>query len=176
MVSCNTSIMCQRMSYDLSWASGSSVCLLCLCSCLTVQLWVIISQQKEVMEELSLGEEGNMKAEGNPSPQMRHGRRTGEKSKMWETVQSSVEQHHPNKAVAERETNLFKENSMLYFCEVLKRRRKQAPLDQFLVRAAHEEKDSTESEDSRDSMVTACYTATLCPSQQPWRSSKGGAG
>jgi hypothetical protein len=43
---------------------------------------------------------------------------------MWETVQKYVEKHHPSKAVAVRAMNLFNDNAMSYFCEILKRRQK----------------------------------------------------
>jgi hypothetical protein len=45
--------------------------------------------------------------------------------KMWETVQKFVENHHLSKAVAVREMNLFNDNTMSYFREILKRRQKQ---------------------------------------------------
>jgi hypothetical protein len=66
---------------------------------------------------------------------------------MWETVQKFVEQHHPSKAVAVRAMNLFNDNAMSYFSEILKRRQKQVSLDRFLVKVAQKEKESTDSSD-----------------------------
>lgn len=72
--------------------------------------------------------------------------------KMWEKVQNFVEKHHPNKAVAVRAMNLFNENAMSHFCEILKRRQKQMSLDRFPVKVAQKEKDSIEPIDSSDSI------------------------
>jgi hypothetical protein len=44
--------------------------------------------------------------------------------------------------------NLFNDNAMSYFREILKRRRKQVPLERFLVNVAQKEKESTDSSDS----------------------------
>jgi Ca2+-binding EF-hand superfamily protein len=68
--------------------------------------------------------------------------------KMWETVQKFVEKHHLSKAVAVRVMNLFNDNAMSYFREILKRRQKQVSLDRFLVKVAQKEKESTDSSDS----------------------------
>jgi hypothetical protein len=67
---------------------------------------------------------------------------------MWETVQKFVGKHHPSKTVAVRAMNLFNDNAMSYFREILKRRQKQALLDRFLVKVAQKEKESTDSSDS----------------------------
>jgi hypothetical protein len=67
---------------------------------------------------------------------------------MWETVQKFLEKHNPSKAVAVRAMNLFNDNAMSYFREILKRRQKQVPLDRFLVKVAQKEKESTNSSDS----------------------------
>jgi hypothetical protein len=66
---------------------------------------------------------------------------------MWK-VQKRVEKHHPSKAVAVRAMNLFNDNAMSYFREILRRRQKQVPLDRFLVKVAQKEKESTDSSDS----------------------------
>jgi hypothetical protein len=63
-------------------------------------------------------------------------------------VQTFVEKHHPSKAVAVRAMNLFNDNAMSYFHEILKRRQKQVSLDRFLVKVAQKEKESTDSSDS----------------------------
>jgi hypothetical protein len=44
---------------------------------------------------------------------------------MWETVQNFVEKHHPNKTVAVRAMNIFSDNAMSHFREILKRRQNQ---------------------------------------------------
>ena len=75
-----------------------------------------------------------------------------EMCKMWETVQNFVEKHHPNKAVVVWAINLFNDNAMSHFCEILKRRQKQVSLDRFLVKVAWKEKDSIEPIDSSDSI------------------------
>jgi hypothetical protein len=62
---------------------------------------------------------------------------------MWETVQNFVEKHNPGKAVAVRAMNLFNDNAMSYFREILNKRQKQVSLDRFLVKVAQKEKEST---------------------------------
>ncbi|PNF29464.1 hypothetical protein B7P43_G04543 [Cryptotermes secundus] len=52
----------------------------------------------------------------------------------WETVASYIEKHHPNKAVAMRATNLFNDNVVSHFHQILKHRQKQMSLDSFLVK------------------------------------------
>ncbi|GBO12404.1 hypothetical protein AVEN_154258-1 [Araneus ventricosus] len=54
--------------------------------------------------------------------------------KAWETVASYVEKPHPNKAVAKRATNLFYDNAVSHFRQILKRRKKQMFLDSFLLK------------------------------------------
>jgi vacuolar-type H+-ATPase subunit I/STV1 len=68
--------------------------------------------------------------------------------KLWETVQTFVEKHHPSKAVAVRAMNLFNDKAMSYLREILKRRQKQVALDRRLVKVAQKEKESTDSSDS----------------------------
>jgi hypothetical protein len=58
---------------------------------------------------------------------------------MWETVQNFVEKHHPSKTVAVRAMNLFNDNAMSYFREIIKRWPKQVSLDRFLVKVAQKE-------------------------------------
>ena len=74
-----------------------------------------------------------------------------EMCKMWETVQKFVEKHHPNKAVAVRAMNIFNDNAMSHFREILKRREKQQSLDRFLVKVA--QKDSSEPTGDSDSIT-----------------------
>ena len=71
---------------------------------------------------------------------------------MWETVQNIVENHHPNTAVAVRVMDLFNDDAMSHFCEILKRRQKQTSPDRLLVKAVGKEKDSVEPTDSSDSV------------------------
>jgi hypothetical protein len=88
-------------------------------------------QQQEVMEISS--EEKKMETSLS-SNEFR------EVCKMWETVHKFVEKHHLSKAVAVRAMNLFNNNAMSYFREILKRRQKQVLLDRFLVKVAQKER------------------------------------
>ena len=63
---------------------------------------------------------------------------------MWERVQNFVEKPHPNKAVAVRAMNLFNDDAMSHFRQILKRRQKQRSLDSFLVKVTRKEKDPSE--------------------------------
>ena len=71
---------------------------------------------------------------------------------MWETVQNFVEKHNPKKAIAVQVMNLFNNNAMLHFHEILIRSQKEVSLDSFLVKVARNEKDSIEPIDSSDSV------------------------
>jgi hypothetical protein len=84
-------------------------------------------QQKEVME-ISSEEEGK-KMETSLS------------SQEISEVQKFVENRHPSKAMAVRVMDLFNDNAMSYFREILKRRQKQVSLDRFLVKVAQKEKE-----------------------------------
>ena len=66
----------------------------------------------------SAGEEEKKAEESLTSNEIR------EMCKMWETVKHSVEKHHPNKAAAVRAMNLFNDNAMSHFREILKRMQK----------------------------------------------------
>ncbi|GBL89460.1 hypothetical protein AVEN_87809-1 [Araneus ventricosus] len=79
-------------------------------------VWHCVSQQ-EIMEE-SLSEEKEVTAKQQSSSAIR------EMLKTWETVASSIEKHHPNKAVAMSATNLFYDNAESRFGQLLKRRKK----------------------------------------------------
>ncbi|KDR15886.1 hypothetical protein L798_09812 [Zootermopsis nevadensis] len=52
----------------------------------------------------------------------------------WGEVQSFVERYHHDKAVASRSINIFNDNAMCHFINILKRRQKQITMDNFLVR------------------------------------------
>jgi hypothetical protein len=67
---------------------------------------------------------------------------------MWDTVQKFVEKQHPSEAVAVRAMNLFNNNAMSYFREILKWRQKQGSVNRFLVKVTQKEKESTDSRDS----------------------------
>ncbi|XP_043259296.1 tigger transposable element-derived protein 1-like [Colletes gigas] len=54
--------------------------------------------------------------------------------KAWESVASYIEKHHPNKTVAMRATNIFNDNAVSHFYQILKGRQKQMSLDSFLVK------------------------------------------
>jgi hypothetical protein len=86
------------------------------------------------MEEISSEEEEKKTEISLTSNEIR------EVCKMWETVQNFVEKHHPSKAVAVRSMNLFNDNAMSYFREILRRRQKQVSLDRFFVKVAQKEK------------------------------------
>jgi len=52
----------------------------------------------------------------------------------WCEVQSFMERYHPDKAVASCSINIFNDNAMCHFRNILKPRQKQITLDNFLVR------------------------------------------
>ena len=86
-----------------------------------------------------------------------------EMCKMWETVQNFVEKHHLNKAVAVQAMNLFNDNAMSHFREILKRRQKYVSLDRFLVKVARKEKDCIEPVHSSDSVSDSeSHPTKLC--------------
>jgi len=82
--------------------------------------------QKAIVKEMSSEEE---ERRGNIPTSLIH-----EICAKWGEVQSFVERYHPNKAVASRSINMFNDNAMCHFTNILKRRQKQITLDNFLVR------------------------------------------
>ncbi|PNF33870.1 hypothetical protein B7P43_G07233 [Cryptotermes secundus] len=88
--------------------------------------------QQEVVED-SLSEEEEEEEEEVTAKQQSSGA-IKEMLKAWEIVASYIEKHHPNKAVAMRATNLFNDNAVSHFHQILKRRQKQMSLDSFLVK------------------------------------------
>lgn len=52
----------------------------------------------------------------------------------WESVASYIKKHHPNQTVAIRATELFNDNAVSHFQQILKRRQKQTTLDSFLLK------------------------------------------
>lgn len=81
--------------------------------------------QQEVLED-SLSEEVAEKQQS--SGEIR------EMLKAWESVASYIEKHHPNNEVAIRAANLFNDNAVSHFRQILKRRQKQMSLDTFLLK------------------------------------------
>ncbi|GBM44903.1 hypothetical protein AVEN_132346-1 [Araneus ventricosus] len=81
--------------------------------------------EQEVMEESS-SEEWEVTSKKQSSSTIR------EMLKAWETVASYIKKHHPNKAVAMRATNLFYDNAVSNFRQILKRRQK-ISLDRLLL-------------------------------------------
>ena len=94
-------------------------------------------QQREVIEELSSGEE-EVKKDTIPSSEIKKA------LKNWEELQDFIEKHHPNKEVSGRAINLFNQNALLHFRDMLKRREKQASLDRFLVKLPKRQQSDSE--------------------------------
>jgi len=82
--------------------------------------------QKAIVEKMSLEEEEGR--EDVPTSLIR------EINAKWGKVQSFVERYHPDKAVASRSINIFHDNAMCHFRNILKPRHNQITLDNFLVR------------------------------------------
>ncbi|GBO21750.1 hypothetical protein AVEN_37516-1 [Araneus ventricosus] len=80
--------------------------------------------QQEIMEE-SLSEEEVATAKQESSGAVR------ERLKVRKTVASCIKKHHPNKVVAMRAANLYNDNAVLSFSQILKRRQKQMSLNSF---------------------------------------------
>nr|KAF6463386.1 tigger transposable element derived 1 [Molossus molossus] len=62
----------------------------------------------------------------------------------WGEMQNFIEKYHPDREVASRAINLFNDNAMFHFRQVLKRRQKQS-LDRFLVRQRPSEPEASSS-------------------------------
>ncbi|PVD28300.1 hypothetical protein C0Q70_10887 [Pomacea canaliculata] len=63
----------------------------------------------------------------------------------WAEIANFVEQHHPDKVVANRAVNIFNDNVMSTFRKILQRRKKQQTIDKFFrkeIRQATAEQDS----------------------------------
>jgi len=82
--------------------------------------------QKAIVEEIFSEEEEGM--EDVPTTLIR------EICAKWGEVQSFVERYHPDKAVASRSINIFSDNAMCHFRNILKRRQKQITMENVLVR------------------------------------------
>ena len=82
--------------------------------------------QKTIVEEMSSqGEEGR---EDVPTSLIH------EICTKWGEVRSFVEPYHPDKAVASCSINMFSDNALCHFRNILKRRQEKITLDNFLVR------------------------------------------
>ncbi|XP_053061033.1 centlein isoform X1 [Acinonyx jubatus] len=95
-------------------------------------VWNELAYFKRENQELMIQKGGREKGGRIHSLQMRLRR-----CKMWETVQNFVKKHHPNKSVAVQAMNLFNDNTMSHFREILKRSQKmnlQEELDKLKVR------------------------------------------
>jgi hypothetical protein len=84
--------------------------------------------QKETERSLSGMEE--VIAELTPSGEIK------KMLKSWETVALYIEKHHPDKTVTMRAINLFSDNVVLPFHQILKHSQKQLSLDNFLIKKA----------------------------------------
>ncbi|XP_023230982.1 tigger transposable element-derived protein 1-like isoform X1 [Centruroides sculpturatus] len=83
-------------------------------------------QQKEVLKEIPSEEE-----EGREDVPIALINKMCAK---WSEVQSFVERYHPDNAVASRVINLFNDNAMSHFHNIVKRRQNQISLDRVLVK------------------------------------------
>ena len=106
-------------------------------------------QQREVNEELSSGEEEDRDpCEHQPSSGIK------EMIQAWETVSTYVEKYLPNKAVAVRSTNLFNQNVIKHFRDILKRRQKQVSMDRYVVKRSAASVSETQPSDDLPTLVS----------------------
>jgi hypothetical protein len=82
--------------------------------------------QKETERSFSGMEE--VTAEPTPSGEIK------ETLKSWETIALYIEKHHLEKTVTMRAINLFSNNAVLQFHQILKHSQKQLSLDNFLIK------------------------------------------
>uniref|UniRef100_A0A8C5PXM0 HTH CENPB-type domain-containing protein n=1 Tax=Leptobrachium leishanense TaxID=445787 RepID=A0A8C5PXM0_9ANUR len=92
----------------------------------TDDLMALHREQQQEVVEISSEEEDKKAEEYLTSNEIR------EMCKMWETVKNFVAKHHPNKAVAVRTINLFNDNAMSHFHQMLKRGKRKCPLHNLL--------------------------------------------
>ena len=85
-----------------------------------------VSQEEVVEESMLEKEEETIKQQSSGAIR--------EMLKSWEAAAAYIEKYHPDKAVAVRATNLFNDNAVLPFYQILKRRQKQTSLDSFLIK------------------------------------------
>ncbi|XP_068121604.1 tigger transposable element-derived protein 1-like [Hyperolius riggenbachi] len=87
-----------------------------------------LAQQQVVMKEISSEEKAKNTKDfltSNEIQEMFH---------MWESLQNFVVKHHPDKALVVRAVELFNDNAMSHFHEILKRMQQQLSLDMRLVK------------------------------------------
>ena len=96
-----------------------------------------VVKQKAIVEEKSSDEEEER--EYVPSSLI------SEICAKWGEVQGFVERYHPNKAVAGRCINIFNDNAMSHFRNILKRKQKQILSDKVLVRQKPSESEAESS-------------------------------
>uniref|UniRef100_A0A2D4Q5L4 HTH CENPB-type domain-containing protein n=2 Tax=Micrurus TaxID=8634 RepID=A0A2D4Q5L4_MICSU len=101
-------------------------------------------QQKDMVEEISSEEEERVE---DISSGLIH-----EMCAKWAEIANFVEQHHPDKVVANRAVNIFNDNVMSTFRKILQRRKKQQTIDKFFrkeIRQATAEQDSDSPQQTR---------------------------
>ena len=89
----------------------------------------------------------------------------------WGEIQSFIKKYNPDKDVVTHGKNLFNDNAVFYFRQVLKRRQKQTSLDRFLVRQSPvnlkqvlvEQRDKREKEPQKNSYLTFLRRGTPLP-------------
>ncbi|XP_036130983.1 tigger transposable element-derived protein 1-like [Molossus molossus] len=94
-------------------------------------------QQKDMVEEISSEEEERVE---DISSGLIH-----EMCAKWAEIANFVEQHHPDKVVANRAVNIFNDNVMSTFRKISERRKKQQTIEKFFrkeIRQVTAEKDS----------------------------------
>lgn len=101
----------------------------------------LLELQQEAMEEsMFLEEEEETSEEQLSSGELK------EACQMWVNLQSFVQKHHPNKALAMNLLNSFDSDIMSPFRGMLKRRQKQQSMERFLVKQTrHEEEPACDS-------------------------------
>ncbi|KAM3922863.1 tigger transposable element-derived protein 1-like [Leptodactylus fuscus] len=106
-------------------------------------------QQKDMVEEISSEEEERVE---DISSGLIH-----EMCAKWAEIANFVEQHHPDKVVANRAVNIFNDNVMSTFRKILQRRKKQQTIDKFFrkeIRQATAEQDSDSPQQKRQRTET----------------------
>ncbi|XP_069164988.1 uncharacterized protein [Procambarus clarkii] len=89
-------------------------------------------QQEDPAEEVSPVEEDEAVA-NVPSAEVK------KVCQMWEEMQTFIEKTHPEKAVVGRYINIFNDNVMPHYRDILQRRKKQTSMDRFVVRTSSSE-------------------------------------
>ena len=111
-------------------------------------------RQKAIMEEMSPEEEEEEEREDVPDYLI------SEICEKWCEVQSFVERYHPNKAVASRTINIFNDNAMSHFRNILKRNQKHISSNKNLVRQKPSESEAESSGAKRERKENPRKTVT----------------